>query len=240
MADSFATLAVGRLEERFRLAASPERATRMAAYMKDHFPFLGIPSPERRSLQKEAVTGLPRPSEADLREATGRLWSLPEREFQYAACDLLARNIKVASSGFLEHLRQLITTKSWWDSVDALSGEVGYLVQRDPGLVPEMDGWLNGDNLWLTRVAILHQLRYKEATDEDRLFRYCLAQAGHKDFFIRKAIGWALRGYSWTNPVAVATFVEANRDALSPLSAREALLAINGGRTGIGRKPPGA
>jgi 3-methyladenine DNA glycosylase AlkD len=93
-----------------------------------------------------------------------------------------------------------------------------------------MDSWLAGDNLWLTRTALLHQLRYKERTDTDRLFRYCLARAGHRDFFIRKAIGWALRQYAWTDPEPVREFVAAHRDVLSPLSVREALKNLSGSR----------
>jgi 3-methyladenine DNA glycosylase AlkD len=85
-----------------------------------------------------------------------------------------------------------------------------------------MDSWLADDNLWLVRVALLHQLTYTERTDADRLFRYCLAQAGHRDFFVRKAIGWALRQYAWTDPAAVRCFVTAHAAELSPLSVREA------------------
>ncbi|MFC7241179.1 DNA alkylation repair protein [Catellatospora aurea] len=107
---------------------------------------------------------------------------------------------------------------------DALAAHVvGPLVARDPGLVTTMDAWAADDDLWLVRTAILHQLTYQAATDAPRLLRYCAAQAGHPDFFVRKAIGWALRDYGKTDPAAVRAFVAAHAAELSGLSRREAL-----------------
>src|SRR5262249_25589456 len=123
----------------------------------------------------------------------------------------------------LPTVAELITTKSWWDTVDTLASDtVGPMVRNHPELLSTMDEWVRDDNLWIARTAILHQLSYKEDTDADRLFRYCLAQAGHRDFFIRKAIGWALRQYAHTNPEAVRAFLAGHGDLLSPLSVREA------------------
>ena len=131
--------------------------------------------------------------------------------------------MKVGSPALLETVRSLIVTRSWWDTVDTLAANVvGPLVSNHPALRATMDAWSTDDNLWLVRTAILHQLRYRSATDPDRLFRYCDAQAGHGDFFIRKAIGWALREYARTDPDAVRTFVATHRDRLSGLSVREA------------------
>jgi 3-methyladenine DNA glycosylase AlkD len=108
--------------------------------------------------------------------------------------------------------------------VDALAARViGPIVARHPAAVSTMDAWLADDDMWLARTAILYQLTYAERTDADRLFRYCLARAGHRDFFIRKAIGWALRQYAKTDPAAVRSFVTAHASQLSPLSRREAL-----------------
>jgi 3-methyladenine DNA glycosylase AlkD len=107
--------------------------------------------------------------------------------------------------------------------VDTLAAHtVGPLVAAHPVLVATMDAWVTDENMWLARTAILHQLRYKERTDADRLFRYCTLQAGHRDFFIRKAIGWALRDYARTNPDAVRRYVDEHRSILAPLSIREA------------------
>jgi 3-methyladenine DNA glycosylase AlkD len=202
----------------------------MRKYMRDRFPFLGIKSPERRALQRAAAIAKP-PASGALLALAQRLWSLEEREYQYAACDLLSRHIKLCGADDLPALRTLIVTKSWWDTVDALAADcVGALVDRFPALVEDMDRWVQDANTWVARTAILHQLRFRDRTDEERLFRYCRSQSGHPDFFIRKAIGWALRQYSWVAPVAVADFVAANRDVLSPLSQREALIVVSGKR----------
>ncbi|HZN16837.1 MAG TPA: DNA alkylation repair protein [Micromonosporaceae bacterium] len=205
-------------------AADPARAGPMQAYMRDQFPFLGIPSPLRKSLARQVVAGLPRPAEADLRAVALGCWALPEREYQYFACGLLRRHARACSAGFLATARHLLVHRSWWDTVDTLAAHlVGPLVAAHPALVPALDAWAVDDNRWLVRAALLHQLTYREATDPVRLFRYCTAQAGHPDFFVRKAIGWALREYAKTAPAAVRSYVHAHESRLSPLSVREAL-----------------
>ena len=216
--DAFLT----RLTESFEAARDPDRAPAMRAYMRDQFPFLGIAAPAQQSLVRAALKGLPAPTEDELTTIALACWERPEREYQYAACFVLRRYVKRCSAGFLPTARTLITTKSWWDTVDALAAHtVGPLVAAHPELVTVMDEWIVDDNLWVARTALLHQLRYGAATDEERLFAYCTRQAGHPDFFIRKAIGWALREYARTNPDAVRDFVA--RIPLSPLSTREAL-----------------
>jgi 3-methyladenine DNA glycosylase AlkD len=131
--------------------------------------------------------------------------------------------VRVGSPALLPTVQELITTKSWWDTVDTLAAHtVGPLVAAYPGLVDTMDAWVTDANMWLVRTAILHQLRYKERTDAERLFRYCTVQASHRDFFVRKAIGWALRDYARTDPEAVRRYVEEHRSILAPLSVREA------------------
>jgi 3-methyladenine DNA glycosylase AlkD len=213
---------MARLIRVYGAARDPERAEAMAAYMRGQFAFLGIPSPAQRALTREVLAGLPRPAEDDLREVAEGCWALPEREYQYFACGWLRRHARACSAGFLPAARYLVTTKPWWDTVDALAAHlVGPLVTAHPALVSTMDDWVEDDDLWLVRTAILYQLRYREATDAARLFRYCTRQAGHRDFFIRKAIGWALREYAKTDPAAVRSYVETHR--LAPLSVREAL-----------------
>ena len=114
-----------------------------------------------------------RPSEADLRDAASACWRRREREYQYFACFWLRRHIGVASPRLLDTARTLITTRSWWDTVDTLAADtVGPLVRRHPDLISTMDEWIDDENLWLARTAILHQLTYKQGTDADRLFRY--------------------------------------------------------------------
>ncbi|SDM42511.1 DNA alkylation repair protein [Streptomyces wuyuanensis] len=213
-----------RLTAIYPAAADPVRAREAAAYMKDVAPFLGIRTPERRALSRAVLDGTPRPAEADCTAIALRCWRLPEREYHYFAADYLRRHVGRCSSAFVPVARHLITTVSWWDTVDTLAAHVvGALVAADPGLVRVMDRWIEDDDLWVARTALLHQLRHKEATDAERLFRYCLRQSGHPDFFVRKAIGWSLREYAKTDPDAVRGFVHSARDRLAPLSVREAL-----------------
>ncbi|MEV6638285.1 DNA alkylation repair protein [Actinoplanes sp. NPDC051470] len=212
---------LARLVPDFEQEADPGRAEGQQAYMRDQFPYLGLTLPQVRKLSKIVMTGLPRPGQDDLRAIVLRCWDLPEREFQYFACEILRGD--ALDPEFLPTLRTLITTKSWWDTVDPLATRVvGDLVRAHPALATTMDAWSADDNLWLARTAILHQLHWGTATDTRRLFSYCTAQAGHRDFFIRKAIGWALRHYARTDPSTVRAFVDAHRDVLSPLSVREA------------------
>jgi 3-methyladenine DNA glycosylase AlkD len=214
---------VERLITEYSSARDPERAASMTAYMRGQFPFLGLRQASRRELSRRVLAGVTRPSEAVLTQVALACWELPEREYQYFACDWLRRHASVLTPASMPAIRQLIVTKSWWDTVDALAAHVvGVMVARQPVLLSTMDEWVASDELWLIRTAILHQLRYKSQTDTERLLRYCTQHAGHKDFFIRKAIGWALREYARTDPDAVRRFVKA-QSALSGLSVREAL-----------------
>ncbi|MCW8378461.1 DNA alkylation repair protein [Streptomyces justiciae] len=216
-----------RLTATYGAAADPARAEPMRAYMKDVAPFLGLTTPVRRALSRTVVEGMPRPDEADCTAVAMRCWRLPEREYQYFAVDYLRRHARVLSSGFLPVARHLVSTVPWWDTVDLLAAHVvGALVAADPALKADMDAWIVDDDLWIARTALLHQLRYKERTDTERLFTYCLHQSGHPDFFIRKAIGWALREYAKTDPEAVRSFLAREKGRFAPLSVREALKNI--------------
>ncbi len=219
-----------RIAATFEARRDAAQAQPMAAYMRHQFPFLGIPTPARRPLLREALAGMEPPTEADLRALAALLWAKPEREYQYAACDILGRWQGRCGPGFLPVAKTLITRKSWWDTVDSLAARVvGPIVRRHRELAATMDAWLTDDQMWLARTAILHQLAWKGQADSDRLFRYCAARATDREFFIRKAIGWALREHSKTDAEAVRAFVAAHPE-LSGLSQREALLWLNGGR----------
>ncbi|MFB8049003.1 DNA alkylation repair protein [Streptomyces rubiginosohelvolus] len=223
-ASPLADTVLERLVAAYAPAADPVRAEGAAAYMKHVAPFLGIPTPERRTLSRTVLAGTGRPDKEDCTAIALRCWRLPEREYHYFAVDYLRRHAGRCTSGFLPVLHHLVTTVPWWDTVDLLAAHVaGPLVTADPALAREMDRWIDDPSLWAARTALLHQLRYKEATDADRLFGYCLRRADHPDFFIRKAIGWALREYAKTDPAAVRDFVDGARTRLSPLSVREAL-----------------
>ncbi|MFE0803477.1 DNA alkylation repair protein [Streptomyces sp. NPDC058812] len=216
-----------RLTVVYAAAADPERAVDLRAYMRDVAPFLGMTSPVRRALSRSVLEGLPRPGESDCTAVALRCWRLPEREYHYFAVDFLRRYVTHCSSGLLPVVRHLLTTVPWWDTVDLLAAHVvGGLVAADRDLTADMDVWSADGDRWLVRAALLHQLRYRERTDTDRLFGYCLRQSGHGDFFVRKAIGWCLREYAKTDPDAVRAFVAEHGQRLAPLSVREALRNI--------------
>jgi 3-methyladenine DNA glycosylase AlkD len=222
-----ATEVVDRLKGVYAAAADPERASAMRAYMREQFPFLGIPAPVQAKLARPVMAGIKKPDEADLRDIALACWDLDAREYQYFACKLLRKHNRTLSPAFLSTSSALVTSKSWWDTVDELAAHVvGPIVYADRQQARVMDDWSTDDNLWLVRTAILHQLGYREATDATRLFHYCSIQAERPEFFIRKAIGWALREYSKSDPVAVRDFVSAHQGRLSGLSSREAVRLI--------------
>jgi 3-methyladenine DNA glycosylase AlkD len=210
----------------FEAARNPAEAGPMRAYMRDQFFYLGLRKPEREALERPIYKALTKDAldQAALVALARACWDRDEREYQYFALSVLRRFARHLGPDFIDTAQFLITTRSWWDSVDEISHSlVGPLVARHHELVAVMDRWIEHDNLWLRRTAILHQNRYRADTDRARLFRYCLAQAHEKEFFIRKAIGWALRDYAKTEPDAVRAFVEQNDERLSGLSKREAL-----------------
>lgn len=209
---------VRQVRQTFEARRNPAQAVPMARYLKDQFPFLGLKRPEFQALLRPLRQPMEEPA---LLETAERLWRLPEREFQHAAIDLLEP--RRLTPGALPTLRGLLEAKSWWDSVDGLTGHVlGPLIARERGMQQDMDAWSQEANFWLRRAAIIHQLGFKKATDAPRLFGYCAHNARDGEFFIRKAIGWALRSYARTDPAAVRAFVAAHPE-LSPLSRKEAL-----------------
>jgi 3-methyladenine DNA glycosylase AlkD len=218
---------LARLGEGFEAARDPDRAIDAAAYMRRQFAFYGIRAPEQARIAHEATLDLPPPTEAQLKRLALACWSKDEREWQYFACGYLRRHIRLASSDFIGVAEHLITTKSWWDTIDSLAPHtVGPLLSVHPELVATLDRWIEEPNFWLARAAILHQVSFKQATDQDRLFAYCAKRMADREFFVRKAIGWALRVYSKTDPDAVLRFVRDNEAQLSPLSRKEALRRI--------------
>jgi 3-methyladenine DNA glycosylase AlkD len=207
-------------------AANPTLAGPMEKYMKNHFTYYGIKSPQRKEIFRAFIKAYGLPPVAALEDIIEALWEMPYRECHYVAIDLLDKMQKKLEPKHLPMLEEMLTTNSWWDTVDILaSHQIGGLLKKYPELIPEnTERWINSDNFWLQRVAIIYQLGYKNDTDAERLFRYCKMRAGSKEFFIRKGIGWALRQYSYTNPNAVIQFVAQND--LSPLSQREALKGL--------------
>jgi len=211
------------LEQRFLRAANPGDAVAMQRYMKDIAPFFGIKSVERRALQKAHFAEQGKATLAQLPAIVRSAFAQPQREWHYTAVDLLVMHAKKLGPEHLPLLEELITTKSWWDTVDALATNVvGVVLRRYPKEIPYWnERWVRSEDMWLVRTSILFQLKWKNDSDQALLFGNIERHAGHSDFFIRKAIGWALRQYGRTDPEAVRGFVTTRK--LSPLSVREAL-----------------
>lgn len=204
-------------------AAVPADAAPMAAYMNDRFRFLGVKTPARRRASTPLITASKQESIDAVVAQAYELRAQPEREFHYVAGDLLRANQQRLRADHITDLEHFVTADAWWDTVDALaSPTVGTMIRTHPELVSTLDEWIDDDDFWLARVAIIHQLRFGADTDADRLFRYAVRRAGDPEFFIRKAIGWALREYAKSDPDAIRSFVGDHRDVLAPLTVREA------------------
>lgn len=192
--------------------ADPARAGSMAAYMRGHFAFFGVPTPNRRAASKKLLREL---RHAPDWEFVARCWEAPEREFQYVACDHL-KQVPLRFSD-LPNLKKLVMCKSWWDTVDALVKPIGAVADADA-----MRDWAGDDNLWVRRTAILHQLGRKTASDPELLAEIIAGNFGSGEFFIDKAIGWALRDYAKVDPGWVRSFLAEHASELARLSYREA------------------
>jgi 3-methyladenine DNA glycosylase AlkD len=212
---------VDKLVALFEANRNDEQARPMEKYMKDHFPFLGIKTPLRRELLKQFYKESGLLKESFQHDFIYELWARDEREYQNAALDYIARSLKKLTDQDLPLFEFLITNKSWWDTVDMLAqNPVGTIAERHPHVINQtIERWAYDENMWLNRSAILFQLKYKDKTNEDLLYRYIVQHASSKEFFIQKAIGWALREFSKTNPSSVKHFIEENE--LAKLSIRE-------------------
>ena len=207
----------------FKDHADEKEAGAMSAYMRNQFPFLGIRSPLRKQLLRQLFADHKMPEGEELFVEVDAIFNMPEREFQYAAMAILERQKKQLITSDLSFCANLITTKSWWDSIDTIAPRiVGSIVLRNREAGEEvMRQWSLSENIWLNRAAILHQLKYKKEMNEELLQEIVGNHIGSSEFFIQKAIGWVLREYAKTNPESVRSFVDATD--LKSLSRREAL-----------------
>ena len=228
MRDSGSEL-VDTLRAALRGEADPERAVGQQRYMKSPMPFLGLTSPGRRATVRPILAdpALRCESRGEWERAIGRLWDEAEyREERYAALDLLRHRTYRTwrDPDLMPLVEHLVVTGAWWDLVDELSNVVGEVLLIDPeGEGLRMREWAERDDLWLRRSAIISQLRHKDRTDTDLLEHVIEVNLDDRKFFIRKAIGWALRQYARTDPVWVQSFVDRHTLRLSGLSRREAL-----------------
>ena len=217
---------ISNLRKELAKHADPEVKEGAAAYMRNQFEFLGVKTPLRRELSKDLLRQSKDLSERELVASCKDLWAQPEREFQYVACDLLAKNAKRLSPTYVRRdAPWFLKNKSWWDSVDSIRKSIEVVVSANPELKSEMEKWIVSNSIWVVRSALIHQLTLGSKTDAKLLFKFCEIQAQETEFFIAKAVGWALRSYSYVDSNAVKKFVKAHPE-LTPLAKREGLKAL--------------
>ncbi|TQJ41280.1 3-methyladenine DNA glycosylase AlkD [Arthrobacter sp. SLBN-112] len=211
-----------------REVANPERAAGAQAYMKSAIPSLGVRVPDVRRIAVRAAADFPPGSAGQLRATVLELWRTSTfREERYAAIDLTGIRLVAKDLDMLPVYGEIIRTGAWWDFVDGVSGRICALLQAHPVAMPAtLREWSQDPDLWLRRAAITSQLCAKGATDTTLLAAVIEPNLADREFFIRKAIGWALREYAKTDPGWVEAFVVRHGDVMSPLSRREALRRI--------------
>ena len=196
-------------------------AESMSKYMQDKFRFLGVRGTTRTEIYKKYFPDTRKTKIIDW-DFVESCWNKEEREFQYVVVYYLKAMQKFLKREDISRLKYLIVTKSWWDTVDLLAKVIGSLVIRIEGYDQIMLEWSKDSNIWLKRVAILYQLSLKEKVDEIILDKILVNNLGDNEFFINKAVGWALRDYSKYNPEWVREFIKKNKDNMANLSIREA------------------
>jgi 3-methyladenine DNA glycosylase AlkD len=211
----------------FRNQGNQEKAAGAFAYMKEIAPFIGLTAPDRRRLAKEAWKSLRAPTSDELGKAALALMQLPQREYHYAAYDLIETRIDTTDDYFLaEHVEGLLITTPWWDTVDGLvNAAVSPLCYRYDA-TEIIDDWSNSGNTWLIRAAIGHQRGWKQNTDIERVFEICDQHWSNQEFFIAKAIGWALRDITRIDKRSVARFLK-QRPTKNIVATREAQRGID-------------
>jgi 3-methyladenine DNA glycosylase AlkD len=211
--------------------SDPVRAAGAQAYMKSDILSLGVRVPEVRRLVVAAAAAFPFDSPEQLRATVLELWrSAQWREERYAAIDLTGLRLVAKDPLMLPVYEEIIRTGAWWDFVDGVSQRIGALLQAHRAtMAPVLRNWSTDEDFWIRRAAITSQLKAKGATDTGLLREVIEANLADPEFFIRKAIGWALREYAKTNPAWVRGFVAEHGAQLSPLSRKEALRRLNPG-----------
>ena len=196
-------------------------AESMSKYMQDKFRFVGVRGATRTEIYKKYFPDARKTKTIDW-DFVENCWNKEEREFQYVVVYNLKAMQKFLKREDISRLKYLIVTKSWWDTVDLLAKVVGSLIIRIEGYDQIMLEWSKDSNIWLRRVAILYQLSLKDKVDKQVLDKILVNNLGDSEFFINKAIGWALRDYSKYNPEWVREFIKKNKENMANLSIREA------------------
>ena len=217
-----------RLRREFSRIGDPRRASGQQAYMKSAMPYHGITSSLLRATCKELFADLAFPTRASWNDSVLSLWRGAKfREERYAAVALTGHKLAkpFQTPAAMPLYEEIIVTGAWWDYVDDVaSHRVGPILRDHPGPIKRMMlAWSKSPNMWKQRTSIICQLGFKKQTDLNLLYACIKPSLDSKEFFLRKAIGWALRQYAWTDPAEVKRYVRENRARLSPLSTREAL-----------------
>lgn len=215
---------INELEDLFRENSKFKIARNQSEKMENNFPFFGLETPLRCSLQNSVFLKYPIRDEATLLSTMEQLWDEDEREYQYAGCDLAEKYLSKCTLKSLGCFEKLIRDKPYWDTVDKIAANlVGNLLVRFPESRKIMDDWIKDPDIWIRRAALFYQFEYADKTDEDILFSYCIKTMREKELHMREAIGLVLQKYSKTSPEAVRSFIEKHRLSLSPLSVREGM-----------------
>lgn len=211
------------IADRFKQNANTENAIKMKQYMRNKFEYYGIKSPERKAILKIFFAENDLPAFEELNEIADELFRLPEREFQYFAIELVGKYKKQWTEETLKLFEKMSVTKSWWDSVDYIKSVCfkPYFLKFPDKRYEITQRWIDSENIWLQRLSIIYQLGYKDKTDTELLRRNILQLNESEEFFVQKAIGWALRDYARVDAEFTKRFVAEN--SLKPLSNREAL-----------------
>ena len=212
------------LEIGFENEANEAIAIQMKSYMKNHFQFYGIKSPIRKKIVASAWNSNKISNEEQLTNFMNESWKKDEREWQYAAMDIMGKCKRLFSINTIELTERLIKSKSWWDTVDWLSSHaVGSCFKSYPEIkMANIRRWMDSEDIWLQRSCLIFQLKYREETDFELMKDIIIELSDSKEFFIRKGAGWALRQYSKFRPDLVREFIELHPE-LSPLTKREGL-----------------
>ncbi len=205
----------------FEEKENKENADAMSKYMRNMFGFYGIPSPERKELYKDFLKSEKKSKTIDW-DFLDRCCEDSHREFQYLLSDYLISMKRYVSYADIPKIEHYITTRPWWDTTDFLCKVIGDTGLRDPRVGDLMLEWSADDNMWKRRTAIEHQLGLKEKTDPTLLERIIVNSFGTHEFFINKAVGWALRDFSKTDPRWVRDFLDRHKDRMDSLSIKEA------------------
>ena len=198
-----------------------EQAQKMSKYMLNKFEYIGIKTPERREIFKNFFKEYKNEEKIDW-EFVNKCWENKYREFQYVAADYLKNMKDKLTINDIPKFKRLILEKSWWDTIDNLDMTIGALALKDSNVNKILLEWSLDENIWLRRIAIDHQLLRKEKTNTELLEKILKNNLGQAEFFINKAIGWALRDYSKISPEWVKNFIEKNKENMAKLSIKEA------------------